>query len=120
MDHSDTLEHALQVAQQQYPHATRVQHAAFANSVSYLVSGASGGYGGPSLREHLVSHTSAHQGRLAGTYTFDEACAFAAPLVFHTLTDEQIQICRQYLDISFDNTSADEAAVAGAQRTRLN
>lgn len=30
--------------------------AAFANSVAYLVTGWSGGFGGPSIREHLCSH----------------------------------------------------------------
>jgi len=51
----ETLRKAMEWAKANRP-ASSLQHkAAFANSVSYLVTGASGGFGGPSIREHLCS-----------------------------------------------------------------
>lgn len=55
------LEAAMTVVNKFYPEASTEKKAAFANSVSYLVTAASGGFGGPSVREHAVSHTYCHQ-----------------------------------------------------------
>lgn len=49
------LQDAVAWAQANYPDAPLQHRAAFANSVAYLVTGFSGGFGGPSIREHLVS-----------------------------------------------------------------
>jgi hypothetical protein len=51
----DTLTTAMGWAQTHHAEKSLQHKAAFANSVAYLVTGGSGGYGGPSLREHLVS-----------------------------------------------------------------
>jgi hypothetical protein len=49
------LQRAMQHAIAHHPGASLQHRAAFANSVAYLVTGASGGFGGPSIREHLCS-----------------------------------------------------------------
>lgn len=60
--------------EQKYPEASQSKNTAFANSVQYLVTGWSGGFGGPSLREHAASYAVAHRGSLEnGLYAFDEA-----------------------------------------------
>lgn len=65
MDERDEiLEQALQEAQARWPDASSQRHAAFANSVAYLVTGWSGGYGGPSVREHAACRMYAGQGPL--------------------------------------------------------
>jgi hypothetical protein len=51
-----TLEQAREWAKGKYPDASQFHACAFANSVQYLVLGCSGGFGGPSIREHLCSH----------------------------------------------------------------
>jgi hypothetical protein len=51
----DILKQAIEYAIANYPSEETQRRAAFANSVAYLVTGWSGGYGGPSIREHLVS-----------------------------------------------------------------
>lgn len=53
--YNELLQKALEYAKVHYPTASSQHQAAFANSVAYLTTGLSGGYGGPSLREHLVS-----------------------------------------------------------------
>jgi hypothetical protein len=68
MEHQEALEKAMALVRQQKPNASAQKTAAFANSVAYLVTGFSGGYGGPSVREHAVSHM-----YLGGEYSFDEA-----------------------------------------------
>ncbi|MFB6225565.1 MAG: hypothetical protein ABEI13_03870 [Candidatus Paceibacteria bacterium] len=50
----NVFEQARKEGERRYPNADDAQHMAFANSVAYLVSGWSGGYGGPSMREHLA------------------------------------------------------------------
>lgn len=102
----EILEKAMQWGKQKHPAAPIQRHAAFANSVGYLVTGASGGYGGPSIREHCVSWSLAGDGynvptqvnlgelivqfpdgRLpqAGRWTFDKACEFAEPICYGSL-----------------------------------
>lgn len=53
----DDLHRALDIARKERPQASPQRHAAFANSVAYLVHGWSGGFGGPSVREHAASWT---------------------------------------------------------------
>ena len=100
------LEKAMNWGKNKHPEATIQRHAAFANSVSYLVTGGSGGYGGPSIREHCVSWALAGDGynttvqtnlggltmqfpdgRLpqAGQWTFEKACQFAEPICYGNL-----------------------------------
>ncbi|MEM9214029.1 MAG: hypothetical protein AAGD25_06745 [Cyanobacteria bacterium P01_F01_bin.150] len=105
MNH-EALAKARQWGQQQYPRSPIQHHAAFANSVAYMVTGASGGYGGASVREHAVSHAVGLHGGgerttvqglnafipgsghiPAGQWGFEEACQFARSICYGELTD---------------------------------
>ena len=56
MDNFDLFfEEAFKHGKSQHPDAPTEHHAAFANSVACAMTGASGGCGGPSMREHLAS-----------------------------------------------------------------
>ena len=55
------LERAMGYARDHYPQASPQHRAAFANSVAYLCTGTSGGYGGPSVREHAATRAYAHR-----------------------------------------------------------
>jgi hypothetical protein len=67
----DVLKRAMDIAIAQRPTASPQKRAAFANSVVYLVTGMSGGYGGPSVREHAASHL---YGDRVERCSFEEAC----------------------------------------------
>ena len=54
-EHDNVLNKARVIAEERHPGASSCRHAAFANSVAYLVTGFSGGFGGPSVREHVAS-----------------------------------------------------------------
>lgn len=125
------LEKALEWAKINYPSAPAQQWAAFANSVSYLCSGFSGGYGGPSVREHAVSHALAGQngktlgietnlgglavlfpdGSLprAGSWKFDTACQFAASICFGPIERLHFECYRT--EHCFDDSPEDLAAL---------
>lgn len=112
------------------------KHAAFANAVAYLCTGWSGGYGGPSVREHAVSWSlSGAGGRQevaktnlgplvvqypdgtlpqAGEWEFEAACQFAAPIVFGPLTDLHRQVWSA--EHHFDDDPEDLKALGGEQR----
>ena len=100
------LEDALAWGKVKNPNRNNYRHCAFANSVSYLVTGGSGGYGGPSIREHAVSwslagdgynspvetnlgniNTQFPDGRLPrpGEWEFERACQFAEPICYGQL-----------------------------------
>lgn len=55
MEYNAILERAMKIARKRRPHASPQRHAAFANAVAYAVTGWSGGYGGPSVREHAAA-----------------------------------------------------------------
>jgi len=68
-DQFDTdIHRAMEIARKERPHASHQKHAAFANSVGYLVHGMAGGFGGPSVREHAASRLFPNK-----PYSFDEA-----------------------------------------------
>lgn len=54
-DYNGILREARRIGEERHPDAPAEHNAAFANSVAYAVTGASGGYGGPSMREHWAS-----------------------------------------------------------------
>lgn len=122
----EVLQAALEWGKSRYPNASNYRHAAFANSVSYLVTGFSGGYGGPSIREHCVSYAlvgdgynlpvstnlgtlnmSYPDGRIpaAGNWEFEQACKFAENIAYGQLP----QIARRIASIEacFDDDPAD-------------
>jgi hypothetical protein len=132
----DVLKKAMEWAKTHKPDASLQRKAAFANSVSYLVTGGSGGLGGPSLREHLVSWSLAGvNGQitavdfggqavtaitpdgslpLAGNWNFDTAVAHAAPLCFEPVSkyrDHLLQILER--EHCFDDDPADLVELRG-------
>lgn len=128
MNHSEVLEKALEEGKQRHPEAPDQHHSAFANSVAYLVTGASGGFGGPSCREHAVSYSAMLQGgskqtivggmnafipgtetTMPGQWEFDVACSFAEPLCFGELQDVHFQCYR--LEHCFDDAPQDVEAL---------
>jgi hypothetical protein len=62
------LERAMRIVQERRPNASIQHKAAFANSVYTMVTGWSGGFGGPSVREHAAGHVYGNR-----RYPFDEA-----------------------------------------------
>ena len=113
MELEQVLRKAINYAIAHHPDSSQQHRAAFANSVGYFVTGWSGGYGGPSIREHLCSHAlvgdgenllrntrfgkitiSFPDGRLprAGEWEFDRAIAFCEPICFGQLSRHAIKI----------------------------
>ncbi len=94
--YSQILDSALEHGKTLHPDAPIEHHAAFANSVAYLVTGASGGYGGPSCREHAVSwalHGSRHSS-IAGEWEYEKALQFAEPYCYGPLTELHYQCAK--------------------------
>jgi hypothetical protein len=126
----ETLNLAMVWAQARYPDSSTQHKCAFANSVAYLVTGYSGGFGGTSLREHLVSWSLGDVGStningetmttitpkltLPGKWQLEAAIAHAAPLCFDAASnyrDRLIQI--QEREHCFDDNPADLDALRG-------
>lgn len=128
MDWSKIHADACGWARSHHPTADTNHRQAFANAVTYLVTGASGGSHGPSLREHLVSWglmgiggKIGDDGTLprAGQWDYEGAIAFAAPLCF----DPPEKFLIQLVQISahehhFDDAEVDISAVKKAVRAR--
>jgi len=111
MHNDDILDNALNYAKQHYPQAAPQQWAAFANSVYYLMTGWSGGYGGPSLREHIINHLYSVS---SGNYlTWDNAVSKCADICF--APPEQLKdYFKQMRDLDlphFDDLAADLEAL---------
>ena len=105
------LDRAMEWAKQNRSDSSQAHKAAFANSVAYLVTGWSGGFGGPSVREHAVTRAVMLQGRgkegpkfdsnfgvlqtyqpdpeffRPGKWTFESAVKFAEPICFGLITE---------------------------------
>jgi hypothetical protein len=132
----ETLRQAMQWAKDKYADAPIQHKAAFANSVAYLVTGASGGFGGPSVREHLVSWSLAGKSGkvealnvggealtamypdgsmpMAGQWEFDAAVAYCASICFGDITvhrQQALQILER--EHCFDDLPADLEALRG-------
>jgi hypothetical protein len=86
MDDFDViLNRALALGQTRHPEVPQAHHAAFANSVTYAVTGASGGFGGPSMREHWASRL-AHRAGRPGELSFDRAVEIVEQACYGPLT----------------------------------
>jgi hypothetical protein len=132
----DSLQRAMQHAIAQHPNSSLQHRAAFANSVAYLVSGASGGFGGPSIREHLCSWSLAGvhgtigainigeqamtcikpDGSLPkpGDWSFEDAIVHCEPLCFGDISpwrNRALQI--QEREYCFDDDPEDLEALRG-------
>ena len=92
--YEEVLERALNHARDKFKGFHPFRHAAFANGVAYLVTGWSGGYGGPSVREHAVSYAG-HDAGIVGAYDVEEAMKIAEPVVFGPLGDAHRLAWRQ-------------------------
>lgn len=115
-DYTDILERALQLAQEQYPQASPQKHAAFANSVAYLVTGANGGYGGPSVREHAASWRYTNR-----QYSFEEAVKLllaADGPIFGPLTQLHRKLWQE--EYCFDDDPQDIAELEVTPNSNLN
>lgn len=122
------LSKAMAWAKENKADSSMAHKCAFANSVQYLVSGWSGGYGGPSLREHLVSWAlSGPNGRnegmiqfpdgslpSAGEWEYEKAIAFCAPLCFEPAEKYREKLL-QIMEVEhhFDDDPVDLKALRG-------
>ena len=84
---ADALTQAMTLGRAKHPDAPAAHHAAFANSVAYAVTGWSGGYGGPSMREHWSSQL-IHQAATPGAVGFDDAVKVCEDACYGPLTTE--------------------------------
>lgn len=132
----DILQRAMQHAIAHHPTASLQHKAAFANSVAYLVTGESGGFGGVSIREHLCSWSLAGDrgtieaisidgqnltcikpdGSLPkpGDWSFEDAIVHCASLCFGDISqwrDRALQI--QEREYCFDDDPEDLEALRG-------
>lgn len=127
----DALQKAMEWAKNKCPDSSLQHKAAFANSVSYLVTGASGGFGGPSIREHLCSWslgetttvsiageamTAIIPGSLPmpGSWQFDAAIEHCKPLCFdpaEKYRNKLLQILER--EHCFDDDPTDLEALRG-------
>ena len=127
-NYSDILEKALAEGKSRQPNEPLQHHAAFANSVAYLVTGASGGYGGPSCREHAVSHAAQLQGGgqqatvgdfnafvpgpdtgIPGQWSYESACDFAEPICYGPI--QEIHFACYRTEHCFDDSQEDIEAL---------
>ena len=90
-DHDTVLKRAFALGRERHPDAPAEHHAAFANSVAYCVTGWSGGYGGPSMREHLASRV-AHARGGVGSFDFDTAVETVEGICYNPLTLEHARM----------------------------
>lgn len=84
-DYDKVLNQAMELGKDRHPDAPSQHHATFANSVAYLVTGMSGGFGGPSMREHWASRVGNEKGQV-GAFSFDEAVETLEACCFGPLT----------------------------------
>lgn len=103
------LDRALSTAQLRFPEACPAQHAAFANSVGYLTTGWSGGFGGPSVREHAACRKFGSRGPLEdGLWPEEEAHRLLleeSGLIFGPLAEAHREAWR--CEVCFDDDPAD-------------
>ncbi|UFP97266.1 hypothetical protein [Gloeobacter morelensis] len=125
---SRVLAQALAWAQEHHPEAGTYRQAAFGNAVQSLVTGVSGGYGGPSVREHAVTLALAGDGftaqadtdrgvmnflvqdrrvPLPGTWDFERACQFAESICFGAITDIHRRAWSCHREAHFDDDPED-------------
>ena len=87
-DYNNILQEAWRIGTEHHHDAPAEHHSAFANSVAYAVTGWSGGYGGPSMREHWASRVVARRFGGSGHCSFNEAVAALDECCYGPLTLE--------------------------------
>ncbi len=108
-DYNDVAEWALLHAQQTHPDAHPHRHSAFANCVAFLVAGGSAGYGGPTVREHVVSGIFT-----GGSFTCDQAVRELDDpdgLIWGPVNDAHREIWAESPEICHDDDPADVEAL---------
>ena len=106
-DYSAILERALVLGKERHPDAPSQHHAAFANSVAYAVTRMSGGYGGPSMREHWASRIVASScGRQS--CSFEQAVELLEENSYGPLTTEHALMLE--LEYCFDDAPGEQEA----------
>lgn len=109
------LKDARAWGEKNYPQASVQKHAAFANSVMYVMTRGAGGFGGPSVRELAATKALNDSGR---DFTdFSAACQFVDPIVYGPLTNLHRHIWDHQKQITFDNDPDD---VKQLDQYRLN
>lgn len=104
----EVLEQAMALVKEKKPNASPQKCAAFANSIQSLVTGWSGGYGGPSVREHVACRM--YGGRL---HPYEKACELLLTddgPIFGPLT-ELHYLCWEH-EHCFDDDPHDEAELS--------
>ena len=132
----DYLKAAMAWAKEHYSGASMQHKCAFANSVDYFMTGASGGYGGPSLREHLCSWSLAGDSGsvgavdvggqamsaiyrdnslpIAGEWKFDAASVHCAKLCFSPASEHRLKLIQiQEREHCHDDDPIDLEALRG-------
>ncbi len=107
MDYYDKiLDEALAYGRTHASSGGKYRLSAFANSVAYLCTGMSGGYGGPSVREHAVSYSLGGNPQ-AGDWEFKAACVHCFPLCFGGLNAQHLKVWKELKDLCFDDDPVD-------------
>ncbi|WP_242895244.1 hypothetical protein [Actinomadura litoris] len=106
-DFDADLDVALALAQERHPDAAAEQWAAFANSVAYAVHGISGGFGGPSTREHVAC--APYVGRRVGFAEATQALLDPDGPIFGPITDAHRAALRS--EFCFDDAPPDRRAL---------
>lgn len=92
-EHDLILREALELARREHPNADPRLHYVYANSVASLVTGQAGGYGGPSVREHVVERL-----HPSGSMTYEDATRLLLDpqgLIFGPLTDVHYRVAEE-------------------------
>lgn len=111
MDFDTILANARAYVEAAKPSASPQRKAAFANSVAYIVTGASGGFGGPTVREHVAGLMLGNRG-----LTYDQVVAELIKedgLIFGPLRKEHHAFWEEQGDICFDDDPVDVAFLEG-------
>jgi len=105
------LQQARALIEERKPDASAHRKAAFANSVASVVTGVSGGFGGPSVREHIADQLLGRRG-----LSFDQAVEELLKedgLIFGPLRQEHFDFWSEQGDICFDDDPMDLAVLNG-------
>ena len=108
MEHDSFLQRAYDYGKARHPDAPIEHHEAFANSVSYAMTGMSGGFGGPSMREHYASRMIIQEfGVRSGRCTFEQAVNLLDKYCYGSLTKDIAWMITT--ECCFDNAPGEEA-----------
>ena len=107
-NYSEILKKAYELGKATHPDSPNQHHAAFANSVACFCTGASGGYRGPSVREHVTERLGSQVKRM-GEWEFEEAINFCDSLCYGDLIELHYALFQQ--EHCFDDSPGDLEAL---------